>query len=296
MHVETLKTFCDLAETKSFTVTAKRRGVTQSAVSQLLTCLERDFRARLVERGAGSPAFKLTPQGQAYLEYNREIVRLAGKLKREIRKIKDACSGVIELAACHSIALYQLPSVLRQFQQDYPATAVHVRYGNVDRVYADVLENKADLGLVSFPRKIKGLKSERFHQERLVLVCHPQHPLVSRRAVTFAKLKGQRFVAWREIPWIMFFRTLGMYDRFHYQPLQEFEEVEMVKRAVEVDVGISILPEATVLSEVANKTLAAVSFEKGGYYQPLAVIYREAKSFSSIMEEFIQSLKRLDGI
>ena len=286
--------FCDLAETKSFTKTAKRNGVTQSAVSQMLTCLERDFRARLVERDRYF--FKLTPQGKAFLEYNREIVRLAGEMEEEIQKTKDARSGIIELAVCHSIALYQLPSVLRRFQQDSPATKVHIRYGNVDRVYANVLENKADLALVSFPRQVKGLKSEQFHQERLVLVCHPQHPLAARPVVTFAKLKGQRFIAWKEIPWPIFLKTLGSNDRFHYQPLHEFEELEMVKRAVEVDAGISILPEATVLSEVANQTLAAVPLENGGYQQPLAVIYQEAKSFSPDMEKFIQSLKRLDEI
>jgi LysR family transcriptional regulator, transcriptional activator of the cysJI operon len=286
--------FCDLAETKSFTKTAKGIGVSQSAISQSLMALEKNLDARLVERKRRS--FKLTPQGQITHKYCQEIARLVRKLEGGMQEMKDARSRAIELAVCHSIALYQLPSILRKFQKDYLATTVRVRYGNANRVYEDVLEDKASLGLVSFPKKVDRLKIETFHHERLVLVCHPKSPLAARLSVSFLNLKSERFIAWKQIPWPIFLRPLHTSKHFHYQPVREFEELELVKRAVEVEMGVSILPEATVSTEVANKILVAVPFKNNIYQQPLAVIYRRTKSFPPEMRKFIQCLKRMDGI
>jgi DNA-binding transcriptional LysR family regulator len=298
MNVETFQIFCDLADTGSFTRTAKLNGVTQSAISQQIAFLERRLHGPLLNRdGFGSKSnISLTPEGQVFLQNGQAIIRLMGEMHAAIQKMKDTHVTSLELAVCHSIALHQLPSILQRFQTENPAVVVQVRHGNPDQIYGIVREGAADLGLVSFPRREVKLKTETFRKERLVLVCHPQHPLAAGPPVVFKKLKGERFIAWKEFPWFIFLRSVRVDESFLYRPVQEFEELEAVKQAVESDLGISILPEATVRSEVASQTLAAVPFKGDGYYEPLGFICRKFGGCSPAMGKFIQFLKRPDGM
>ena len=290
MNLDFLRMFCDLVETRSFTRTAKRHGVTQSAISQMLQSLERDAHAVLILRGR--QVFKTTPAGEVYWKYGRELVALAGGLDREMQAARNTVGGVIELDACHSIGLHHLPPVLQQYRQAFPQVEIRVRYDLIDRVHAAVLDNVVDLGLVCYPRRLHGLAIDLFRHERLMLVCHPGHPLAGRPAVTVPDLAGHPLVAWNELRHSPILRRIPKNLIHRFQPAHEFDQVELVKRAVEMDAGVAILPETLVLPEVARQILAAVPFENGRHTAPLAVIYRRSKNLSPAMTSFIQALKQ----
>jgi len=289
MQIETAQVFCDLAETGSFTQSAKRNGITQSAVSQQIATMERILGGRLIERDRR--VFQLTPAGKICRQRCQEITRLAIEMGKRLRQAGDAAAGLIELAACHSIGLHQLPPVLERFRRDFPKIEINVRYGHIDRVHELVLADEVDLGLVAYPRRLLGLAIDLFRHERLMLVCHPAHPLAARRAVRVRDLKDQKFVAWTEIHSSPFVKSIPGNLRHHFEPLHEFDQVEMVKRVVEMDAGIAILPEAIVWEEVAGRRLAAVPFAGGGHTEPLAVIYRRTRPLSSAMKNLIKVLK-----
>jgi len=290
MNLDAFKWFHDLVETKSFTKAASRNGVTQSALSQMLAVMERKLGARLADRGKNS--FQLTPAGKICDDHGREIARLLWELDQQMQQAKITSGGIIELAACYTIGLHQLPPVLRQYRLDFPGVEVRVHYGLIDRVHEEVLENLVDLGLVCYPRRLHGLAIDPFRHERLMLVCHPQHPLAARPAVALRELTGQKFVAWNEIRWSPVLRSVPDNQRHLFEPLHEFNEVETVKRVVEMDDGIAFLPETTVLPEVAQQRLAAVPLENGGCTEPLAVIYRQRKTLTPAMNNFIKALKQ----
>lgn len=155
-----------------------------------------------------------------------------------------------------------------------------------------VLDRAVNLGLVCYSRRRPGLAIDLFRHERLMLVCHPQHPLAACQTVTFSGLTGQRFVAWTEIRSSPFLRGIPSHQRHHFEPTHEFHEAEMVKRMVEMGAGVAILPETIVRSEVANRVLAAVPFADGGCTEPLAVIYRKERPLTPVMENFIKVLKQ----
>jgi len=294
MYLDSLRMFCELVETHSFTRTAKQHGVTQSAVSQMLQAVERDARWQLVHRPRATPGrqvFELTPEGEVYHQYAREILRLAGDLDRELARVRVTAGGTIELAVCFSIGLHQLPPLLLRFQQAWPMVEVRVHYGSIDRVHDQVLDNVVDLGLVCYPQRRHGLGIEPFRQERLMLVCHPQHPLAARPAVTMPDLAGHTLVAWNELHRSPFLRGVPRNHRHLFQPAHEFDQVELVKRAVEAETGVAILPETVVRAEVAHKILAAVPFEKGGHTEPLGIICREKKLLSPAMNCLLHALR-----
>src|SRR6266566_8306863 len=113
MQIESLKVFCDLAETESFTKAAQINHVTQSAVSQQISSLERQFKSLLIERS--KKKFRLTREGQVLYEYSKQIIQTFEALHSRLQEIKDIISGTIRVATIYSIGLHDLPPYIKRF-------------------------------------------------------------------------------------------------------------------------------------------------------------------------------------
>src|SRR5260370_9461244 len=149
MQIESLKVFCDLAETESFTKSAQINNVTQSAVSQQISSLERQFKSLLIERS--KKKFRLTREGQVLYDFSKQIIQTYDSLHSKLQEIKDIISGTIRLATIYSIGLHDLPPYLKKFLKGYPTVNVHVDYRRANQVYADVLSNVVDIPLATHP-------------------------------------------------------------------------------------------------------------------------------------------------
>ena len=290
MQIESLKVFCDLAETESFTKAAQINQVTQSAVSQQISSLERQFKSLLIERS--KKKFRLTREGQVLYEYSKQIIQTFEALHSRLQEIKDIISGTIRVATIYSIGLHDLPPYIKRFLKSYPTVHVHVEYRRVNQVYEDVLGNVVDLGLVAFPGKDSKLEIVQLRRDIMVLICHPQHPLAKTKSLKLSAISDQKFIAFEpDIP------TRKAIDRIlkdhdvAVRPVMEFDNIETVKRAVEIDAGISIVPLGTVVQEVSKQTLAQVQFEDAEFFRPLAAIYKKNKVLSPAMKQFLAILK-----
>ena len=291
MQLASLRAYCLVGETGSFSEAAEKHGVTTSAMSQTLAHLEKTLGARLLTRGRHGPV-KLTRAGQVAYEAASNIVRLSGELHRELRRTRESADLRIRLAACHSIGLHQLPAFLDGFNGRHPEVQIQLRYGLIDRVHCDVQENAVDLGLVCYPRRRRGLVVDLFRHERLRLVCHPRHPLAMRAAVALAELSGESFVAWNEIRWSPFLSRIPDSQRPLYEPRHEFDQVELVKGFVQLGGSVAILPESTVAAEVARSELAAVPFTDDDFTEPLGILHRRTKKLTPALKTFIEELKQ----
>jgi LysR family transcriptional regulator, transcriptional activator of the cysJI operon len=290
MQIESLKVFCDLAETESFTKAAQINGVTQSAVSQQISSLERQFKSLLIERS--KKKFRLTREGQALYDYSKQIIQTYESLHSKLQELKDIISGTIRVATIYSLGLHDLPPYIKKFLKDYSTVNVHVEYRRSNQVYEDVLSNVVDFGLVAFPSRDSKLEIVPLRKDPLVLICHPQHPFARQKNVKLKSLAGQKFVGFE--PDIPTRKALDKIFKEHgvaVQHTMEFDNIETVKRAVEIDAGVAIVPQATVIQEVAQQTLAAVPVEDGQFFRPLAAIYKKNKVLSPAMKQFLAILK-----
>src|ERR1700744_482670 len=193
MQIESLKVFCDLAETESFTKAAQINNVTQSAVSQQISSLERQFKSLLIERS--KKKFRLTREGQVLYEYSKQVIQTYDSLENRLQEIKDIISGTIRVATIYSIGLHDLPPYLKKFLKAFPTVNVHVEYRRANQVYEDVLGNVVDLGLVAYPMKDAKLEIIPLRKEPLVLICHPQHPFTRQKSFKLKSLAGQKVIA-----------------------------------------------------------------------------------------------------
>ncbi|HEY5909108.1 MAG TPA: LysR family transcriptional regulator [Verrucomicrobiae bacterium] len=290
MQIESLKVFCDLAETESFTKAAQLNQVTQSAVSQQISSLERLFKSLLIERS--KKRFRLTREGQVFYDYSKQMIQTYDSLQSKLQEVKEIISGTIRLATIYSIGLHDLPPYIKLFLKLHPTVNVHVEYRRANQVYDDVIGNVVDLGLVAYPRRDSKVEIAPLRKDLLVLICHPEHPLAKSRSVRLKSLSGQKFIGFE--PDIPTRRALDKILKDHsvqVQHVMEFDNIETVKRAVEIDAGIAVVPRGTVAQEVAKQTLAQVTLEDGEFHRPLAAIYKKNKVLSPAMKEFLKVLK-----
>jgi DNA-binding transcriptional LysR family regulator len=291
MQIETFKIFRDLAETGSFSRAAVSNGITQSAVSQQIRALEQRFQVSLIERGRR--AFSLTAEGEAFLGASREIVEVYEHLDDRLKTLTNIVEGQLRVGVIYSIGLHELPPYIKAFRAAHPAVEVHVEYRRSWELYHAVAEGEVDIGLVCYPAKKKGLQILPFLNDRLVMICHPTHALASRASIRLADLEGERFISFEpDQP------TRKVIDRaFRDQGVQihhaiEFDSVETVKRAVEIENGISIVPSRTVLQEVENKTLRAVEITEPQMCRPLGILLKRDRGPSPAVREFVARLQK----
>ncbi|MFH1717275.1 MAG: LysR family transcriptional regulator [Planctomycetota bacterium] len=291
MHMEMLKIFCDLADLRSFSRTAEKHLLSQSAVSQQLAQLELSHKCQLIDRK--KRPIGLTKAGQLLYQAAKDILERYEQLKNELAVLQKSTSSRINVAAIFSIGMHTLPDYIKKFMVRYPNVNVHVEYLSAGRIYESVLAGDVDIGLVAVPKRDKRLDVYEFEDEPLVLVCSPKHPLSHESQVDIHRLQFERFITFeKNVPtraWID-----GILERYNVavRSAMEFDNIETVKRAVEIDSGISILPQTAILQEVAAGTIKAISIVNEKFIRPTGIIVRKGKILSQAGRYLIELLRK----
>ncbi len=289
MQVETLKIFCDLAQLQSFSRTADKHFLSQSAVSQQLAQLELTHKCQLIERK--KRPIELTKEGQIFYKGAKEIVDRYEQLISDLNSHISSVSSRINVGAIYSIGMHTLPNYVKQFMVKYPSVNVHIEYFNAGTIYELVSAGEIDVGLVAVPRKDKRLQVYEFEDEPLVLVCSPKHPLANNSQVDIHQLQFERFISFeKNVPTRMWIDGILQRYNVSIQMTMAFDNIETVKRAVEINSGLSILPQTAIVQEVQAGTLRAVEFSNEIFVRPTGIIVRKDKIFSRAGRYLIELL------
>ena len=290
MQVDNFKIFVDLVETQSFSRAAELNGITQAAVSQMVRAMERHFNALLLDRS--QKQFQLSREGMRVYDAAKKVLQQYEKLLSELLEMKKVISGTIRISTIYSIGLYELPPYIKKFRHDYPSVDVRVEYRRSNLVYKDILHNSADFGLVAFPAKVRQIEIIPFRNDQLVLITPPGHPLARRTPVEVTALVGQKFIGLEpDSPTRKAIDRIFRENKIRVEHVINFDNVETVKRAVEIDVGISIVPLVAVLQEVKQGSLVAVHFRGLKFPRPLAILHRKGRVLMPAMRKFIETLR-----
>ncbi|WP_373047281.1 LysR family transcriptional regulator [Vulgatibacter sp.] len=289
MQLETLKVFCDVVETRSFSKAARLNRVTQSAVSQQIRTLEKRYDRKLLDRAPR--AIHPTPAGERLYEAAREVLARFDDLETQMREESADAAGPVTLATIHSVGLHELQPHLKELLRRHPRVNVRVVYRRSDQVYDEVAAGDADLGIVAYPKERRELIGIPFSEDRLVVVVAPDHGFAKRQSVKLSDLDGINFVAFdRDIPTRRAVDKLLREAGAQVQLTTELDNVETVKRAVEIGLGISILPRAAVMQELNSGSLVAIPIADGVFTRPISVLVRRGRSLSRSAEAFLDVL------
>lgn len=290
MHIKSLKIYCDIVERRSFSRAADDNGISQSNASQVVHQLEERLGVQLLDRS--KRPFVLTPEGERYFEGARQIVRLYDELEEDVRTMHNASAGRLLVASIYSVGLAHMSLFMRQFSAKYPNAQVRLEYLHPDRVLEVVEQGDVDLGLVSYPEETRTLAAMPWRSEPLVVVCHPNHRFAKESSISFADLSGEPLVAFEaglriraEIDRALMINNVDANVAF------EFDNIETMKQAIEINEGISLLPEPTVAKETASGTLVKVKLQGEPQTRPLGIVYRRDRPLRELARNFIELLR-----
>jgi DNA-binding transcriptional LysR family regulator len=291
MHIRSLKIFCDIVDQASFSRAAHANGVSQSNASQVVHQLEERLGVQLIDRS--KRPFVLTPEGQRFQEGARVIVQRYDDLERDVKSLHEAVVQRITVASIYSVGLAHMSRYLREFLADNPNADVRLEYLHPHRVYEAVDSGQADLGLVSYPEESRSVSAIAWRSEPMALVCHPDHPLASMDHVSLMALQGESIVAFQKGLKIRdeIDQALAAHDVLMKVAL-EFDNIETIKRAIEIGAGVGLLPEPTVEREIAAGTLVKVHLDRQPLVRPLGIIHRRDRNLSETATQFVLLLQR----
>lgn len=294
MHIETLKVFCDLVDLQSFSLAAERNFITQSAVSQQIRALEEKFKRRLLERVRGRREVKLTSTGEVFYNEAKNVLLAYEQLQESLRGAVGKIGGTVKVATVYSVGLHELPSRIGDFMSKFPAARIDLEYSRTTRVVRDVMNGSVELGVLAYPEPRRGMTIVEMPPDDLVLVCPPEHKFAGKTRIKAKDLTGQDFVLFeRDTPTRKATDKILKAHGVEVKKIAEFDNIETMKRAVEVGFGLAILPSPSIMDERRTGRLAVVELAEKDWSRPVGVIYRSDRELSLAAKKFIQILQKV---
>jgi DNA-binding transcriptional LysR family regulator len=293
LDLPSLRLFCDLVETGSFSRTAERQFVSQSAVSQKLRALERGVGQLLIERGRGRARITPTEAGTILYQGALSLLRDAGELEARIKGLSDEAVGTVSVATVYSVGLHALPGRLKPFLARHPRVNVHLEYSQTTKIYNDVLSGTVDVGIVACPTPRTGIDIVPFGEEAMTLICAPEHPFAKRGEIDLTELEGTQFITFADdIP------TRRLIDEHlkgagvKVRLVNAFDNIETIKNLVEIGSGVALVPEDTARQETRAGELVTVPLTRASaFMRPAGLLIKKAQSQRAAVREFIRSMR-----
>jgi DNA-binding transcriptional LysR family regulator len=299
VSVSQVKLFKDIAQTRSFSRGASQNGISQSAASQQIHDMEKRLGLALFDRT--TRPFSLTPAGKAYHEFCRDVLRREEQLQVEIEALKGLLEGAVRVASIYSVGLSEMSSLQEEFGARYSGMQLHVNYARPAKIYDALLEDQADLGLVSYPEAGKEFAVIPWRREVMTVAVAPMHPLARKKVLTPADLNGQEYIGFDEDLSIRqaldrFLREQGVSINLAMQ----FDNIQMIKEAVALGSGVSILPARTMEAEIQRGRLVSIPLAAPDLVRPVGIVHRKRKKFNRAAQCFLELLLeqpvRSDGL
>ncbi len=264
-------------------------GISQSAASQHVQEVERRLGVPLLDR-AKRP-LELTPAGRLYYDFCRDVLRREEEFSRALEGLKGDVEGTVRVASIYSIGLTEMSHLQEVFASRYPAAHLHVEYMRPEKVYEAVKTEAADLGLISYPIASREIAAIAWRREQMQVAVPPSHPFALRDEIYPADLSGQDYVGFDEDLSIR--RELDKFLKAHGVAVNltmNFDNIQMIKEAVAVGSGVSILPARTMQAEISQGRLIAVPLHAPELARPLGILHRRRKKLSAAAQSFLELL------
>jgi DNA-binding transcriptional LysR family regulator len=293
MNLEMLKLYCDIVRLHSFSRGAVANQISQSAASQAVQQLETELQVLLIDRS--KRPFMVTPEGRTFYEGCEGLLQAFEKVRGQIASTRTQITGNVRVAAIYSVGIHIMSDHMQRFMSLHPQAKVRLEYLHPHKVVEAILNDEADLGILSYPPSNRSLTILPWRNETMVFVSHPAHRLARRKMIAPADLNGENFVAFDADLSIR--KAIDRCLRQHeakVNVVMEFDNIETIKQAIAIGAGVSILPRPTILKEVGNRTLAAVPLSMAELVRPLGIIHRRGKLFSPTIARFLELLRQSD--
>ena len=287
MLIQSLKIFCDLTNSQSFSKTAILNSVTQSAVSQQIKSIERRQGKPLVERK--NRIISLTPEGEVFYRSARDIVQRYVDMQTGIESLDGIISGTVRLSTIYSVGMLEIASHLKVYLKAYPRVNFRLQYDQAMKIYEDVANSEVDLGIVAYPKAQKNIEVLPFSHDEMVVICHSENPLANRDSLNIGDLDQYPLILFSpETPTRQTLESFFLKEGLHPRIVMELDHIDTIKHAVEADLGIAIVPAPSIEPELQEGQLKALTLEGKTLVRPLGILYRKNRNLSKAAQKLIE--------
>src|SRR6476659_2716529 len=274
MELSALKIFLTVAHERSFSRAAAKVHRTQPAVSQAVRRLELELGEQLFDRSSKNGT--LTEAGRMLENYGQRLVRLAEETESAVRELRDLRRGRVLIGA-NEAAVHTLLPLIARFRARHPAIAIDVRRVPARQIAVEVQQGSLDFGALTFHPAEPGLFEVAVGADELVLLVPPAHRLARRRQVAMEEVAAEPIVAHND-PSPARDRVLRLFEqrRIALDMGISLPSLDGIKRAVEMNLGVAMLPRRCAITEIANKRLVAVPVAGVSRRRQVTLVCRKA--------------------
>ncbi|MCD8283158.1 MAG: LysR family transcriptional regulator [Opitutae bacterium] len=285
-RISSLKIFCDLAASGSFSKAAEQNGMTQPAVSNLISALEKNLGFSLIDRTLAK--FALTPEGQIFQKRAGEIYTQFLRTKSELQNAKNVVAGTLKIAAVYSVGVNVLPRVMRKFMAENPKVSLSVCYDTASGVVEKVAGGSVELGIISGDRHSRSEEMFPLYEEPLVAICAPANTISRQRDTSLAELATFPFFSYSESVFLRRqIEQIFKAGNIDCTPAKFFDNVEILKCAVEINAGVAIVPAYSVGREISAGTLVALPLRDQKISRTVSAIVRKGYPVTPAIRRFM---------
>lgn len=257
MEIRQLRAFTAIAESGTFTAGALRVHITQAAVSMQIRQLEIELGAPLFIRAPRRVL--LTEAGEALLERAHRILREHDAAVAEIAELAGAERGRLRIGSASAmVSADPLPQILRELRERHPRADVSIASGTSQALVRQILAGELDMAFVSLPVEARGIQTEVLSRDELVAIASPRHKLAKQRVVSVFTLAGEKLILGERGGNT---RRLidGLFEEAGVHPTvaMELSRLAAIKRMVEEEMGVGIVPLNSAREEIAAGRLVA---------------------------------------
>lgn len=301
LDIRSLRYFLAVVDEGSFGSGARRAGVSQPAVSQTIAQLEEELSARLFDRGGRRVA--LTPDGEAFVDSARRVVAEFDELPARLDRARGVVRGRLEIGTTDVASIYVLPRVYRAYRRQYPEVEISVRVEGTESLLRQLAERTLEIAVITLSVGDRAAEvpapfsAEPLFRERLDFLVSKGHPLAGRERLLLADLAEQPLITFKDESITRqavdaLFREHGMEPRV----AMEMSSPEAIKRLVEVGLGLGVLPERSVTSEVRAGSLVALPVRDGRLDRVLGVTRDPRRTPSPAAAAFLTLLEKIRNV
>lgn len=285
MDFDQLETFLEVARLSSFSRAAEKRFRTQPAISSQIRALEDEVGAKLLDRSGGKVS--LTAPGKIFLRYVEDALESRKEMMTALAEADHVPRGEIVVGANEGTCLHILPEVFAQFKRNYSDVAVNIRRSDYAKILESVTDNSVDFGVVSLPVNDKRLTVVPIHQDELVVIVPPHHPIADLKSVTLEDASNYPLVLPKSGHTRDALQALFYERKLKPQIAMELDSSELLKRFVAADVGIGLIARSNVEEDVRANVLTALTLSDAHIRRDLALVFRKDKALSRAAKAFI---------
>ncbi len=289
LNLQAIEVFCEVVKFRSFSKGAERLSISQSAASQQIANLEHVLGVKLLDRSYRP--LRVTDEGELYHKGCLQVLSAHGGALSQIRRKRSSAQGQVGVVSIYSVGLHTINDLVRKYMQESAGSTVRLEYYHPVKVYEAVLNDEAEVGVISYPREDRHIEVLPWINEEMVLACAPGHPLSAEERIDVHRLAGVNFVAFEKDLTIR-----KEIDRFFKKSeisvniLSEFDNIETIKQALDISLAVSILPRPSIVREVERGIIAETRLRDVDLKRTVGLICRRGRELSATAREFLDFL------